>query len=255
MKNQKTILLFVVLVLLGTVLALVARAFMNMQGEAVLLGFLLFPLLAYVVISGRNLEIGFGEWKAKLGQAASEAVKPELGPIGPSLADMVEVGQKGINALEKMLQTYELNESKPIVMIIIIGRGDYDRVITLGFIEKLLLQRSFKFVVFLSEDKQSKDKRVLAYMPSWATREILNKPGIGEEFISIINNDDRFREIYSYPNVTKETISVKENNAKALRQMIELNLDALVVVDENSQLKGVVERERLLSRMMLTLVE
>jgi len=51
-----------------------------------------------------------------------------------------------------------------------------------------------------------------------------------------------------------ETILTHSTNAEARREMMRQNLEALVVTDENNQLMGIVEREQILSRMMLSLV-
>jgi predicted transcriptional regulator len=74
---------------------------------------------------------------------------------------------------------------------------------------------------------------------------------LGQEFIRAINHGER-DQIARYPGVITKAISSKSTNAEALREMEKSNLEALVVVDDG-RFKGVVEREQLLSRMMLAL--
>jgi hypothetical protein len=256
MKEKNRILLLIFLLLLGIALALAVRAIMKMQTEGLLVGILFAPLIAYALFFSGNLqELAVGGDKGltlKLTKAVNETVQLDFGRIGPSLVDMQEVGDKGIEVLEQMLANYNLNEVKPIVMIILLGRGDYQREKTLGFIEKLSRYRSFKFVVFLD----AKDKLV-AFMPSWAARQLLSKPELSNTFLAIVNRDGGFRELLDYPHVMGlgESISIKDNNEKALRQMAELEQDAIVAVDENNQICGVVERDRIINQIILKLAE
>jgi len=53
--------------------------------------------------------------------------------------------------------------------------------------------------------------------------------------------------------VVREKLSPNTTNGEALRKMVTSNLSVIVVVDENNRLKGVVEREQVLTRMMLAL--
>ena len=50
-------------------------------------------------------------------------------------------------------------------------------------------------------------------------------------------------------------LRVQDTNAEALHQMAALNLDVLVVVYADRHLVGMVERDDLVSKMMLALVD
>jgi predicted transcriptional regulator len=78
-------------------------------------------------------------------------------------------------------------------------------------------------------------------------------PDLADEFIDSVN-EGQIAQVLRYPGVVKKTISTKSTNADALREMLEQNIEALVVIDERRKLRGVVEREQVLSRMMLSLV-
>ena len=252
MKDMRVVLVVTVLISIGLIVFFVVQAVTQMKFEGLVFGLIIAPLLAYIILvsAGKIEEIGFGGIKAKFGKAATETVKPDFGEIGPSFEDLVAVGQKGIVALEEMLQTYNLGESKPIIVIIKLGRVDYKREETLGFINKLLQYRSFKFIVF----SDSKD-RLVTYMPSWAVKQTLSKRELGNEFISIINQDGRQNELLDFPHVIKDTLNIESGNGEALQMMEKLNLNALVVTDSEKLLRGVIEREEILSRMILTLIE
>src|SRR5262245_47112260 len=144
----------------------------------------------------------------------------------------------------------EFNEAQPIVMIMELGKRDYyQREAALKHLEMLSQFRNFKFVVFVDQAK-----RFVAYMPSWAVKGLLGSSELGDAFIHAVN-EGLTRELFRYPGIVKETIRTHSNNAEALREMLRQNLEALVVPDENNQLIGVVEREQILSRMMLSLVK
>jgi predicted transcriptional regulator len=92
------------------------------------------------------------------------------------------------------------------------------------------------------------------YILSWAFRNILNTPSMGQEFVRVIN-EGILQKLLSYPGIVQTTITTSTTNAEALRQMAEKNIGALVVTDKNNRLKGVTEREQVLSKLMLALVK
>jgi CBS-domain-containing membrane protein len=60
--------------------------------------------------------------------------------------------------------------------------------------------------------------------------------------------------IFQYPGILKNVIKSDATNVEALGAMDQYALDALAVVDEDRQLKGIIEREQLMSRLILSLV-
>src|SRR5258706_10366089 len=203
----KRIFIIVSLLLLGVALALIAQAFMNMKTDTILVGLLLAPFVGYAVLSVGISEFEFGGFKAKLGKVASEKVEYGSGKIGPDLQALAEVGQEGIVILEEMLETYQLSEVTPIVMILKAGVGPYPRKETLVFIEKLSMYRSFKFVVIIDSKG-----RVSGYMPSWAARRVLGNPKAADEFLSVINNEGRFHELPDFRYIEPDTLVASLNN-------------------------------------------
>jgi predicted transcriptional regulator len=116
--------------------------------------------------------------------------------------------------------------------------------------DKLSRYKSFKFVVFV--DVQH---RVSGYMPSWAARRVLGNPTDGDKLLGIINDTGRHHELSRQAYVETKPLRLNDSRAVALRKMIDQNLDALVVVDDKMQLAGVAERERLIVRILLSIVE
>jgi len=111
--------------------------------------------------------------------------------------------------------------------------------------EALSQYRTFKFVVILDHEN-----KFVAYIPSGTMLQILRMEALGDEFVRIIN-DGNIGELRRYPGVVTRTISTDSTNVDALREMTAQNLEALVVIDKDRNLKGVVEREQLISKMLL----
>lgn len=248
-KEIKAIGISLLFLVFGFLVIWLIKAVANIEGDAIFVALLLIPVIVYMVISGKLKELkGPGGLEAKFTEAASESIKAPSETVEPSIDDMQIIQKGGVRLLQEQLQ--EVNEAKPIVMTMELGRrGYYLPEAVLEYIQNLSQFRNFKFVVFLDEEK-----RFLAYMQSWAFRGLLSMPELGYEFVNVIN-EGRLENLFRYPGVVRETISTDSTNAEALSEMLKQNLEALVVIDENRNLKGVVEREQVLSRMMLTLTK
>jgi predicted transcriptional regulator len=68
----------------------------------------------------------------------------------------------------------------------------------------------------------------------------------------VIKDADK-EKLLNYPGVIRDTIPPDSTNAQALRKMVASNVDIIAVVDEKDRLKGVIEREQVLSKMVLAL--
>jgi predicted transcriptional regulator len=82
---------------------------------------------------------------------------------------------------------------------------------------------------------------------------LLTSLGRSEELVKVLNEGRQ--ELYSYPGVVRKTISTASTNAEALREMMSKNLEALVVTDEDNRLKGIAEREQILTKMVLDMTQ
>lgn len=121
---------------------------------------------------------------------------------------------------------------------------------------KLLYYNHLRFWGFISPITRRSQVRgeFVAYMASWALKGLLGLQKLGEEFVHMVNQGN-IRDLVRYPGVVTETISTDSTNEDALREMMRQNLEALVVIDKDRRPKGVVEREQVLSRMMLALTK
>lgn len=242
------------LVFVGLVLLWAARYWMNdpatAMGDAVFVALLVMPILIYAIISGRLTEFrgpgGVGAtFNTVVTASVSETVKQDLVSVDQQGVQMVDKGD--LSRLDKKIQ--EMNEVDPVVLTLTLGAGHYTLDALQQYMDALSRSRNFKLVVFLT-----KDRGFLAYMPSWAAKTVLNTPNMGAEFVTVINDGDPDK-LFQYPSVVRKALSTRSTHAEALREMIQRNVEALVVTDETNQLKGIAEREQILSRMMLALTE
>jgi len=217
------------------------------MGDAVFVALLIMPILIYAIISGRLTEFrgpgGVGAtFNAVVTTSVSETVAQD--PVRLDQQSVQMVGKGDLSELHKKI--HGLNEVTPVVLTLTFGGGHYTLVALQKYMEGLSRSRNFKLVVFLDQDGG-----VLAYMPSWAAKTVLDTPNMGDEFVRVINDGDL--QLYQYASVVRKTISTRTTHAEALREMIDRNIEAMVVTDKTNQLQGIAEREQILSRMMLAL--
>jgi CBS domain-containing protein len=232
---------------LGFIVVWLARTLIQSIDGSVLIALILLPLLVYLSASGKLAEFKApGGIEAKFARAAAESVSPASETVAYDNPQVV--AKEGVRSLIER-KAKEIDESKPIVMTMSIGgQPQYSANDVKQYMSVLSQFRNFKFVLFLD-----RDEKFVAYMPSWALKQLLQVPDLAEEFLNAVNAG-QMAQVLRYPGVVKKTISTKSTNAEALREMLEQNIEALVVIDEQRKLRGVVEREQVLSRIMLSMV-
>lgn len=247
-KDLKAIGLSLLFLATGFFVVWLTKGLLDVEGDAVFVSLLLIPLVVYMVLSGRLQELkGPGGLEFRFADVAQDSVQVQEQSIAPSIDELDLVAKGPLEELEKLRD--RIDEARPTVMTIqLVASGPpfYGPHAIATYLEFLSKFRNFKFVVFLDPAG-----RFVAYMAHWALADILRKPELGVEFINAINRNQEGA-LLRYPGIIRETISSNATNAEALREMEKHNLEALLVVDDGSP-KGVVERERILSRMMLAL--
>ena len=230
-------------------------------GDVVLASLLVMPILIYAIVSGKLTELkGPGGVEAKFTAAATTPVAETASHDAVSFDELLTVpadsGQdqleKGQEQLGKRVRRF--TEVQPIVLVITIGEDNYRKGSEHKHIESLQTyvaqlsrSRNFSLVAFLD-----KYNNFVAYMPSWVINNRLSDDHRAKEFFDVIKQGDR-QKLFEYPGILHDTISPNAPNSEALRKMVTSNLDTIVVVDENNRLKGVIEREQVVSKMVLAL--
>ena len=230
----------------GFIVLWLAKIAIGIEKESVLVALLLLPLLVYVILTGKIQELKApGGIEAKFTSLANQSISAASQPVKPETEDFQAVLKDSLSALDA--HTQNLDDSKPIIMLMDLGSGRYDADAALKYIDVLSQFRNFKYVVFLD-----KRKCFVGYMSSWAVKGILQKRELGNEFIDAINRGSA--ELTRYPGFETQTIATSWTNANALKEMARKNVEALVVIDDRKHIEGVVEREQILCLMMLSLV-
>lgn len=239
-KETKAIGLSALVLGLGFLTVAAAKYWLGIGGDAVYVALFLLPVVVYLVISGRLSELKAGGLEAKFATVSRQSVELSAETVDASMQEMEVVFKAGARELAARMN--QLSESTPITLALSIGRaGYYERKMLLKYMEALSGYRSFKFVVFLGSEK-----RLEAYIPYWALMEILREESLGEEFIGAVNQGN-LGYIKRFPRVVTKTLSPRSTYINALQEMADQRLEAMVVVDEKRQLKGIVEREQILS--------
>jgi CBS domain-containing protein len=73
-------------------------------------------------------------------------------------------------------------------------------------------------------------------------------------FLAAIQQNDK-RGVFRFPGMLQKVVPTDATNAEALAAMVEHNLDAIAVVSENRRLRGVAERDRLVSKLVVALAD
>ena len=229
-------------------------------GDVVLALLLVLPILIYAIVSGKLTELkGPGGVEAKFTAAATTPVAETASHDSVSFDELLTVsadrGQdldKGQEQLGKRVRRF--TEIQPIVMVITIGEDSYregdenEHIKSLQtYVEQLSRSRNFALVAFLDEHNN-----FVAYMPSWVINNRLSDDDRARDLFRAIKENNR-QKLFEYPGILRDTISPNAPNSEALRKIVTSNLDFIVVVDENNRLKGVIEREQVLSKMVLAL--
>jgi hypothetical protein len=222
--------------------------YLNFVGDITPSFIILLPVLTYLILAGKIGELkGPGGLEAKFIKTGKAQIEPDLEI--KSWEDL-EIVEKSGGPLLKSIQDkiVNLDDSKPIILTLTVGSNRYDAGMVLNYVKALSQYKNFRFIVLLDFDE-----RFVAYVQSQSMLQILENIGLGNEFITKINEGD-IRDIQLYPGVITRTIDRSTSNIEALREMTEKNMSGLLVVD-NKKIVGVVEREQISSKLLLALSE
>ena len=247
-KEATGILVSILFLALGFLAIWLTQSMRVTAGDAVFVSLLLIPIIVYVIVTGR-----LGELKAPGGleakfvdmarKPAAEIASERVAVVDEEMKVVTKSGPQELERLELLL-----DESKRIVLTLLLARRHYDKQDAELYLERFLRYRNFTFVAFLD-----KKDRLIAHISSWAMLRIL-KGDQGDRFIQLIN-DGNVLELVDFPGVLTQTVSTNDSNIEALNKMTANNLDAIPVIDEARQVKGVVEREQILGKLMLAMAQ
>jgi len=246
-RDAKALIFVVLFLLIGIGVVAFLKFKLNIVDGTTIIAFVLSPLVIYALASGQLSELtGPGGWGVKLREAATATVDPSQEPVELSSVMLIPKG------LPQDLKdrVNKITDGRPIVMTMTLGKtGFYNAGAVEAAIRALSQFRNFKFVIFVDQSN-----KLVGYMPSWTLSAMLESdPDSATNFIDDINNGHA-DELKARLGVITERVTTDTINVEALQKMEKLNIEALVVVDpKNEAVRGVVERDRILSRMLIAL--
>lgn len=231
----------------GIIVVYVMKTYLALEGDNLFVSLLLIPVVIYLVLSGRLSELRAGDLSLVFNQAMKETVMPSLSSVELPIEPMEAVTKGGYSPLqETMRRLSRLKETKPVTLTLNLGRGYVDEAIEF-YISSLSQFPSFRFVVLLDE----RDK-VVGYFPVNAFLLIIRNEDVAGRFIGNIRDGD-LDELNQFPGIITETVSPKASNIEALETLQKGDYDALLVVDETGNLRGVVQRDKIIGNMLLSM--
>lgn len=247
-KEVTGIVVSILFLAVGFLAVWLTQSMISAAGDGVFVSLLLLPIIVYVIFTGRLSEL-----KAPGGLEAKFAVVAQQ-PAAEIAAERIAVVDEDMKAVSKSspqeLHRLEalLDDSKLIVLTLLLTRRHYVQRDAEVYLERFLRYRNFAFVAFLD-----KKDRLVAYVSAWAMYRIV-KGKQGGRFIKLINNGNLL-DLLEFPDVRTYTVSTSDSNLQALNKMMTHNMGAIPVVDEGRKLKGVVEREQILGKLILAMAK
>ena len=251
-KERNAIIISIIFLVGGLGILWFIDTMLGIEGEAVPVFMLLMPVLIYMIMSGKIKELkGPGGLEAVFNTPVDEFVDTS-DTITGSIGNMTGVNKGTMFALQENM--LKIDESKPFYLSLKPGSIRYSDNTILYYIERLSKLRSFKFVIFLDQND-----RYIGFIPYWILKNILHGFSSNDEaaieragdFIDALNDKTNRYGITDFPEVIDELIYPDFTYSQALRKMRDLNIEALVVVNKDRTVKGLVERDQLISEMIL----
>ena len=197
-----------------------------------------------MVLRGDLAELrGPGGWAASFVQVA----RATISAAGETLdvdQDVQIIQKESASALGK--RTRRLMGTKPILMTMTLGRG-YSVPELQSYLRTLSQFPRFCLIAFLDSSGQ-----FLGCASPTGLAALMQIDGLGRAFVEAIRGGDS-EEVFSFPRTLRKVVSPTATNAEALEAMTANDLGAIAVVGEDRQLRGVVEREHLVSKLVLSL--
>jgi CBS domain-containing protein len=232
--------------LLGLSVVWFARKVADVQDSAVLAAFVIVPALLYVAIRGNLAELRApGGWAATFVRVARSRVSA-AGETLDVLDDVQIIEKESISGLTHRISTLQVDQ--PVLMTVTMGRS-YSPAEIQGYLRTLSQFPRFRLVALLN----GSGAFIGCISPSELAG-LMRSESLGHGFLEAVRQGNA-REVFRYPGMLRKIVPTSATNTDALFAMTTNNLSAIAVVDENRQLRGVVEREQLVSKLVLSLTD
>jgi hypothetical protein len=237
--SSGAVLLFSVLLLF-----IVTRVMGKVDG-ATFVAILVVPVLIYALLSGRLQEFsGPGGWGAKFRTAVADAIS--ITPILEDAQQLSVVEKGGLEQLRSFADT--LDPKLPNAVSLRVGAPSYVADVIATYIRTLQGIGSATYVVFVNDATgafigSANGAQILA---------LLENPATTGEFMNELQSPGA--EPFSrYEFLTRVSLQTSDTNKTALEKFLDSGASALVVVEDGSKPLGIVDRNRLITKLMINL--
>lgn len=224
---------------LGVGVVWFTRKVVGVQDGTVLVFLVIVPTLVYLVLRGDLAELrGPGGWAATFVQVA----RTEVSLTGDALIKIQDV-----NVSEPRSAALERKPYEPVLMDMPLG----ERYVAEEVSEKLeFLSLSPRFRLVALVNQQGVFQGCIS---PGELKSLMQDKALSEGFLNAVAAANT-KAVFSYPGTVHKVMVTDESSAEALSLMTAHNLDAVAVIDDAHQVLGIVEREQLVSRLILSLV-
>lgn len=206
------------------------------------------PLLGYLLFSGALKSFKYGSLEATLNDTVSGVTSARNEDTIAADMDEVLVMHKGGGSegdLEKIRK--KVNNSRyPILSVKTGTQGYYKIPVLLKYLDIFFTNTRFKFVVIIT-----KDGKFVGYIAASRLSQILRNDGLKNEFLYALE-DSNLENLRSL-GMKQQTISTDTRIVDAIKLMIEINEDSLLVLDQGKNIAGIVERDYLVAKVLIKL--
>jgi CBS domain-containing protein len=223
----------------------------EVKDGAALAALLIVPALLYLVFSGRVTDLkGPGGLEVQLSQVANQAI-----PVGGADGGTSALSYDQVRAVERgrreslIARVKDITPEEPVVLTLTLGSGDIDAGTAADYAKGLTQFPRFRFVAVL--DSHGK---LISYMEESAFRHVIESGLVDSKLLLGAIAEKNVGAVRAYPGMIVSSVSPGTRIADALREMERLRINALLVT-QDGEIKGIVERDRLANTLLLSLVD
>lgn len=231
--------------LLGVGVVWFARRVAGVNDGAVLSVLVVIPALLFVVLRG-----DLAEFRGPGGWAATFRVTKATVSFGAQNLDILDDPQllaKGsMSDLGRRVQA--LDRDQPVLMTVALGKH-YSVKAVETYLEKLAHLPRFRLVAFLD-----RSGCFIGCASPAGLLSLMQDPDLARSFLDAVEHEN-VAQVFRYPGMLKSVIPAETTNSQALEAMSRHGLSALAVVDDDRRVKGIVEREQLMSKLILSMAD
>jgi hypothetical protein len=207
---------------------------------------IILPIAAYGVASGYVAKISLpGGWAAEFRQIAAARITPS--PLSDAVDDLNIIEKEGLAGIKRYRES--LHPGKPIAISLALGRpGYYSQDVIAEYIRAFLTFDPNLTVIYVD---QVTGKFVASSNANSVLAAVEVKGG-QQPFIQALETGN-LESLRALVVLTTATVSETTSNSEALQAMVADGVDSMIKTDANGIAIGLVRRDEIVSRLMITL--